>query len=239
MLSPKPWRPDAVLILLMGLFACMWLGLMMASMLTQEDTPLAEHGTLIELLAGTLSFHGMLFLLLPFFLRAHQINWSGAFGFSNPNLFKTIGLAVLVGLAVLPIILTLSHLSARLLTLLDREPVAQQAVQTLQTTVSVQTKVLIGVLAVGVAPVAEEVLFRGIIYPAVKQYGYPHLAMWGTSILFAFMHGNVMIFIPLVFLAVVLTLLYESTNNLLAPIVAHALFNFANFFWLVLQPGGP
>ena len=36
----------------------------------------------------------------------------------------------------------------------------------------------------------------------------------------------------LTFLAVVLTLLYEETNNLAACIVAHSLFNAANFAML-------
>jgi membrane protease YdiL (CAAX protease family) len=47
-----------------------------------------------------------------------------------------------------------------------------------------------------------------------------------------------MIFLSLTVLAVILTLLYETTDNLLAPILTHSLFNLANFFWLVFQPAG-
>ena len=36
--------------------------------------------------------------------------------------------------------------------------------------------------------------------------------------------------LPLSVLAVVLALLYDKTSNLLAPIIAHALFNAVNFF---------
>jgi membrane protease YdiL (CAAX protease family) len=225
------------MMLLLGLFVSMSLGLLLAGLLSGEEGRFAGQGTLIQLAAGTLSFHGMFLVLLPFFLRAHGVGFLAAFGLDRPNLGKTVGLALLVGLAALPIIWTLGYISSQLLGLLDQEPVQQQVVQTLQTTVSLRTQVLIGILAVLVAPVAEELLFRGIIYPVIKQHGYPRLAMWGTSIFFAFMHGNAMIFIPLVFLAVVLTLLYESTDNLAGAIVAHALFNFANFFWLVWMPG--
>jgi membrane protease YdiL (CAAX protease family) len=42
-------------------------------------------------------------------------------------------------------------------------------------------------------------------------------------------------FIPLTVFAMVLILLYESTDNLLAPIAAHATFNFANFLLLLFQ----
>ncbi|MGK3946623.1 CPBP family intramembrane glutamic endopeptidase, partial [Streptomyces caeruleatus] len=33
--------------------------------------------------------------------------------------------------------------------------------------------------AVVLAPLVEEALFRGVIYPALKQRGYPRLAFWG------------------------------------------------------------
>jgi hypothetical protein len=69
----------------------------------------------------------------------------------------------------------------------------------------------------------------------VKQAGFPRLALWGTSLLFAVVHWNVATFVPLLLLAVVLTLLYEKTNNLLAPIAAHALFNALNFTMYFVQ----
>jgi membrane protease YdiL (CAAX protease family) len=90
------------------------------------------------------------------------------------------------------------------------------------------------VAAVLLAPLAEEVLFRGILYPAIKQAGHPRLALWGTALLFAAVHLNVATFVPLTVLALVLTALYEWTNNLLAPIAAHVLFNAFNVVLLVV-----
>jgi membrane protease YdiL (CAAX protease family) len=46
--------------------------------------------------------------------------------------------------------------------------------------------------------------------------------------MFASIHLNVVAFVPLVVLAVVLTVLYEKTGNLLAPISAHMAFNAVN-----------
>jgi membrane protease YdiL (CAAX protease family) len=49
----------------------------------------------------------------------------------------------------------------------------------------------------------------------------------------------VVTFVPLVVLALVLTALYERTDNLLAPVAAHVLFNALNFAeLLVLQQVG-
>jgi membrane protease YdiL (CAAX protease family) len=51
---------------------------------------------------------------------------------------------------------------------------------------------------------------------------------------------NVVTFVPLAMLALVLTMLYERTDNLLAPITAHVLFNALNFATLLVlqQTGG-
>ena len=91
------------------------------------------------------------------------------------------------------------------------------------------------VMAVAVAPVAEEILFRGILYPAIKQIGYPNVAAIGTAILFALFHVNLLTFASLTAVALGLIALYEFTDNLLAPIVAHAVFNASNLTMLFWQ----
>jgi membrane protease YdiL (CAAX protease family) len=72
-------------------------------------------------------------------------------------------------------------------------------------------------------------LFRGILYPAIKQAGYPKLALWISSVAFAALHNHAPSFLSLLLLALLLTWLYEHTQNLLAPIIAHACFNAFNF----------
>ena len=44
---------------------------------------------------------------------------------------------------------------------------------------------------------------------------------------------------PLTFLAVILVFLYETTNNLLSPIITHTLFNGLNYAYLVWQMRHP
>jgi hypothetical protein len=97
---------------------------------------------------------------------------------------------------------------------------------------------MVAVTAVGVAPVFEEGLFRGILYPAIKQAGYPLAATWGTAFLFALTHLNLLTFLPLMVFALILSALYERTGHLLAPITAHAAFNAANYV-LVLVTTAP
>jgi membrane protease YdiL (CAAX protease family) len=127
----------------------------------------------------------------------------------------------------------LRHWAEHSLVGIDLEPVVQPTVRALQGGAPVWLTVYVGLAAVLVAPFVEEVLFRGILYPTLKDRGYRRTALWGVSLLFAAIHGNLMTFVPLTFLALMLTLLYEQTGNLLAPILTHALFNALNFVWLV------
>src|SRR6185437_12232625 len=88
--------------------------------------------------------------------------------------------------------------------------------------------------AVVLAPVAEEFIFRGVLFPFVKQLGWPKLAWIGVSLVFAFIHLNAPTFVPLFVLALTLTWLYEKTDCLLASITVHCLFNASNLLILFL-----
>jgi membrane protease YdiL (CAAX protease family) len=105
-------------------------------------------------------------------------------------------------------------------------------VQTLRIATSWSSRATLGIVTIGLAPVAEEILFRGILYSWGRRAGYPRLTMWVTSLLFAVVHFNAITMLPLLVLSVVLTLLYERTANLLAPIAAHSFFNALNFVML-------
>ena len=44
------------------------------------------------------------------------------------------------------------------------------------------TGIYLGIFAVVLAPVAEEFIFRGVLFPFVKQLGWPKLAWFGVSV---------------------------------------------------------
>lgn len=81
------------------------------------------------------------------------------------------------------------------------------------------------VVACVVAPVNEELLFRGIIYRGVRQRLGRAPALAASGILFGLLHANWAGFVPLALLGVVLALAYERTGDIRVPILAHALFN--------------
>jgi membrane protease YdiL (CAAX protease family) len=188
-----------------------------------------------------LSFQGAALVLVARFLREHQTSWAEGFGFLNRRR-QALVVGLLAAVLFLPIGWGLQQASALVITHLPHfkmEPHEQMPIHALRVSVSWGGRLVFGAAAVLLVPVAEEVLFRGILYPAIKQAGHPGLALWGTSLLFAAIHMNLVTFLPLALLALVLTVLYERTNNLLAPITAHVLFNALNFaMLLVLQQLG-
>lgn len=184
---------------------------------------------------GVFCFHGVGLVLVDVFVRQHGTTWREAFGFGAPRSGRAVALAMIVGIVMLPIAWSLMELSARVLGLFQVPVEQQQAVKVLQSAKSSMDFLYHGIAAILIAPFVEELVFRGILYPAIKQAGHRKLALWGTSMFFALTHGNLMIFVPLTVLAIILTFLYETTNNLLAPIVTHSFFNAANFGFLLWQ----
>jgi uncharacterized protein len=85
--------------------------------------------------------------------------------------------------------------------------------------------VIIVIAVVLVAPVAEELFFRGVVYNAwLREHG-PRAALVGSSVLFALIHGSLFLFLPIVALGAALAVVYRRTGSLPAAIALHAGFN--------------
>jgi membrane protease YdiL (CAAX protease family) len=232
----KPWPAESFSRRLGALMVCTYGGLFLGMWVQQLSGVTSAGSSIWQVIVASLSFQGAALILIVRFLREHQISWSEAFGFPN-QWRKAVLLGVIVALIFLPLGWGLQQASMLVMTHLPHfklHPEEQLPVHVLRVSASWAGRITLGAAAILLAPVAEEILFRGILYPAIKQAGFPRLALWGTVLLFAAVHLNVVTFVPLAVLALVLTALYERTNNLLASITAHALFNALNFVTLFL-----
>lgn len=211
----------------LGIFFCLCVGTLLAALVRGSVTPSATP-SVARIVVSALTFQGAVIVLTWRFLREHQTNWAAGFGFKQ-NRPKAVGLGVLLILLFLPVGWSLQMLAIKTMRHFGAEPTEQLALTALRNSGTIPQFIALGIVTVLLAPIAEELLFRGVLYPAVKQRGYPRAALWGTSALFAAIHFNVAIFVPLLLLAVLLVWLYEKTDNLLAPIAAHVAFNAINF----------
>ena len=230
MLLDKAWKPEAVWLL--GVRICLTLlgGMMLLSAAKRWTDPLDRNqADFLAFVVGTLCFQGAALAWVHSFLREHATGWRDGFGLSLLVPRHWAKGAVLTLLGLLPTLALLGKGSEWVLRHLGVKVEMQAAVLMLQNHPSALHLLGFGIGAILLAPVAEEVLFRGIIYPVLKQTGFPALAWWGSSLIFAGIHLNLMAFIPMTVLALVLARLYERTGNLLAPILVHVLFNATNF----------
>ena len=230
----RHWKLDALLRLL--LLGCLSVGVTaLASLvarpyLQQQLAPVDFE--FFQQVAGLFPLQALGLLCLGLFLREHGLNATTAFGFRNAPT-RSVSRALLVMLIVIPLCFVVMQLMAMLMQkCLGIVPPEQPTVGFLKHHPPLWQTLLLGFAAVVLAPVVEELLFRGVFYTFLKQRGFPGLALWGTSILFGIIHLNLGALVPLICLALIWTRLYERTGNLLAPITAHVMFNAVNFLLL-------
>lgn len=93
---------------------------------------------------------------------------------------------------------------------------------------------LIAFSAIVLAPLLEEVLFRGLLQSMLRRYMPPWPAVLVASGLFALTHSEPQNLPALFILSVVLGYNYERTGRLTPPIIIHGVFNGVFILWTLL-----
>ena len=96
--------------------------------------------------------------------------------------------------------------------------------------------ILAFITLVVIAPVAEEILFRGYLFNKLRKYVPVWAAILATSILFGFIHGAWNLAIDTFALSVVLCWLRLNTGSLWASMLLHMTKNAIAFFILFVYP---
>jgi CAAX protease family protein len=149
---------------------------------------------------------------------------SALFGFNRLGFFKLVFLGTALLFAALPLILASS---AMISTFLRSDPQrdAQPIMQFFEHESDPGKRVPLIILAVVIAPISEEFVFRGFLYGVLKRYAGGLSALFFSGLLFALIHMHIPSLLPLFLLACVLTFAYELSGSLLVPMAMHALFN--------------
>ncbi len=157
------------------------------------------------------------------------------FGLKRPD-WKRIGIVVV--LAMLSIILLANIAGAIAEPLLKQtfgEKNPQQAVQMMMDAKANNPKMLIGLafLACIVAPICEEIVFRGYFYAVMKRYSCRFFSAITTGLIFGLIHGSMWSLAPLVVIGIILAIVYELTGSLWAPMICHCLFNTMSTVYMI------
>jgi ABC-2 type transport system permease protein len=82
----------------------------------------------------------------------------------------------------------------------------------------------LALLAVVAAPLFEEYLFRGLVFKGMRRSMKPAVAVVASAAIFAIVHPP-LAFLPVFGLGVAAALAFEGSGLLLAPILAHVIYN--------------
>lgn len=226
---------------------CVALGLLSlmvwGGMQSREGAPKVEEMPDAVSAAG-LFFSAVILLFLSLLLVGYLTIYRGLnpaemFGLRQMSMARAFGVAVVaVVVVVLCMGVVLYVVSAMGVGWKGLDDSPQDTVKIFQNTGNFVSKVLLGVLAVVVAPLSEEIFFRGFLYGAVKRFTDRWFAAIFSALVFAAVHQHVGSLVPLFLLAIGFALVYEATGCLLVPVFMHALFNAGNLVALTLQGQG-
>lgn len=228
-LPPERYRGPSV-------FVLVGLVLVFAAVLT---APFAEDAAALLLGDGELTFLGALVLLTSTQIGLLLVSWLFVF---RPNALAGLpsvpgrnaadavrsgigwGVVAWIGASVASYVVFLLFEAVGL----DPEPqAAEQALAVIDPVMAVLAIVVL-------APIAEEIFFRGVIFNAFLREGGRRWAFLGSSALFAVIHLSLVAAIPIFLLGLALAWVYDRTKNLLAPIAMHIVVNGASVLLALL-----
>lgn len=105
---------------------------------------------------------------------------------------------------------------------------------------SIYTRIATAFLAFATAPLVEEVIYRGVIYPAVERVTGTGFAIAAVSMLFAGVHvfqyrSNLVVIAVITLLSITLTVARAVTGKLLPSFIIHLIFNGVQSVLIVLS----
>jgi len=186
------------------------------------------------LLFQTLFFQLPALLILYGLLHQKKISKDHHLGLDRNKLPQKLGLSVLLYLAALPLLWFYTLLYQIFLDQLGHSFYLQDVTHIFLMPLPWALKTTVILAAIVAAPIFEEIVFRGILFPwLARRIGLgPGIAL--VSICFASMHLHLPSLLPLFIFSALLCLAYTRTRSLWVPIGMHALFNSLTLILLTL-----
>lgn len=227
-LSRLYWRPlggkelRQLTLLLGSVFLVVWL--LRPWLVVWAEGRVLRLDTFLVILQSVL-FHWVGLAAVAWILFRRRLSWRSAFGMNPATAWRDAARGWLILLGTMPLLVVATLLVNLFLTLLGFQPTLQDVAFVISGETALGVRLYLVLLAVVLAPLFEEILFRGILLPFLaKRYGAT-AAVIALSLLFAGIHGHLPSLVPLFILSCALCLAYIGTGSLVASIAMHALFN--------------
>ncbi len=164
----------------------------------------------------------ILFCLVYFwFIRRFPVERQQIF-FHSPGLIKTIGYVLFIFVSYFAFALSFSFIKSQFGVALPGFAEQESLLAPLGDGIGLLVAFIVAVI---VAPIIEEYIFRGWGLICLPTDTYPTLAILLNGLLFAIMHFQPQSILPLIFLGSMLALVRLRSNSLLPGIVFHVINN--------------
>lgn len=207
-----------------------WLVILIAGLLPLAHVRLSEAGVLPlprERIwtVVTMGFLDLLVILVVWAFAAKHTDPAPVFFGPPGRRLRTVRESLMTYVACFPWMFGLLWAALMAAAALGIEPQVEAIHELLFVEDRPQTLILTVVLACVVGPIAEECLFRGVVFGVLRRHASRGLAILASSALFAAMHTNLVGFLPIFALGALLAVLYERSGSLAGPIGVHMLHN--------------
>jgi membrane protease YdiL (CAAX protease family) len=173
-------------------------------------------------LAANFLFTAVVVFFLAAFLRLRRLDINSLGGFSAMSFRRALSTGTVLLFAAYPLIALADWIAQRTY---GAGSSKQGIVDLFNESDTLEQRILIIILAVAVAPVAEEFIFRFFLYGVLKRYFGRALGVISNALLFAAVHAHLPSFAPLFVLATCFSLAYEWSGSILVSMTMHSLFN--------------
>jgi membrane protease YdiL (CAAX protease family) len=206
--------PEAIAALLL-------FGWFVLNLLAAAKVQIAVFRTSDLLITGGFSLAVVSILIALLRLRGFSVVSLG--GFSRVGFGRVVSTAAVLLFAAYPLLFAADGVSRWLL---GEGSTKQQIVEMFTTSDTLEQRILIIVLAIAIAPFAEEFIFRFFLYGVLKRYLGRGPGLVLNALLFGAVHVHLPSLLPLFVLGGCFTLAYEWSGSILVSMTMHALFNF-------------
>jgi len=234
--SMPPYLPLVPLLLWFGAVS-------MAVVLVQKLTPGLQgwqevfRNNLVMSIGAVVTMAAMMFLAHMHFARRLK-----GFGLNIRTIVKDFFMAFFNLLAVWPLILaavTVTIYLAKLFTNQDYQMQQHQQLEMITEYPQLPVRIMIVFVAVVIAPLLEEMMFRGFVQTTIRSFLNIRNSAWpaiaASSVFFALMHADPSHWPSLFILGVCLGYSYEKSGSLFRPIFIHLFFNTISIVGTLIQ----
>lgn len=146
-------------------------------------------------------------------------------GLNLSSFFRNILSGITAYVFILPLLLVILILSIMVLNLLGYNPPPQPVFEVFMEEKRSNMLLFLAAFVSVFGPIVEEIFFRGFMYSAVKKRLGILSAVFLSTLIFSFLHTNIVGFLPIMVLGALLAYLYEVTGSLVPSITVHIIHN--------------